>query len=110
MREPHWARAQLGKRVRDEASHRVGVLMDVLACPEALRPHALDRPRSSALAFIRPERGGREWETRIERVTLLEPTAAEDMAEAAEDREGPSIPPGFWAAGSSGPPGFGGVG
>ena len=68
----HSLRAELGKLVRDEATQRVGILMDVFEYSERVPPQPSGGLHPPALAFIRPEHGGREWEARTERITVLE--------------------------------------
>lgn len=77
---------ELGKRVWDAASCRVGILMDVLeyavSPSEGASGVSSPSPRAG-VAFVRPERGGREWEVRADAVTVL----GERVPEALTDGE-----------------------
>lgn len=57
----------LGQRVRDEATGRIGTLMEVSEWEDP-------RARTTQwLAFLRPEHGGREWTTEPHQLTVLPP-------------------------------------
>jgi hypothetical protein len=58
---------EVGRLVRDEVTGRTGILMAVLDYEDGSRyPRTRER-----LAFLRPERGGREWTASPDRVTVI---------------------------------------